>query len=54
MAIGHAIDQMKIEIPIDMVEIDLKNAWIFLGEILGENISDSLIDELFKKFCLGK
>lgn len=53
-AIENAIDQMELGLPIDMVELDLKNAWIFLGEIIGENISDSLIDELFKKFCLGK
>jgi len=53
-SINSAIDQMQIGMPIDMVEIDLKNAWAHLGEILGENISDSLIDELFTKFCLGK
>lgn len=53
-AIGSAIDQMQISMPIDMVEIDLKNSWIFLGEIIGEDVSDSLIDELFTKFCLGK
>jgi len=53
-SIESAIDQMKIGMPIDMVEIDLKNAWAFLGEILGEDISNSLIDELFTKFCLGK
>jgi len=54
VSIESAIDQLQIGMPIDMVEIDLKNAWAFLGEILGENISDSLIDELFTKFCLGK
>jgi len=54
MAINTAIDQMHIGMPIDMVEIDLKNAWAFLGEILGEDISDSLIDKLFTQFCLGK
>jgi len=40
--------------PIDMVEIDLKNSWTFLSEILGEDVSETLIDKLFKKFCLGK
>jgi len=53
-SIKSAIDQMEIQMPIDMVEIDLKNAWAFLGEIIGEDISESLIDELFTKFCLGK
>lgn len=53
-AIESAIEQMQIGMPIDMVEIDLKNAWALLGEIMGINLSDSLIDELFTKFCLGK
>lgn len=42
------------ELPIDMVEIDLKNAWSTLGEIIGDTSSTSLLDELFSKFCLGK
>lgn len=53
-AIVSAIDQMKVKVPIDMVEIDLKHSWACLGEIIGEDVSDSLIDELFTKFCLGK
>jgi len=40
--------------PIDIVEMDLKNSWEFLGEIIGEGTTDALIDELFEKFCLGK
>ena len=40
--------------PIDIVNIDIKNAWLNLGDILGENSSEELIDELFKRFCLGK
>ena len=53
-AIKSAIDQMQTGMPIDMIEIDLKSSWAFLGEIIGEDISDSLIDQLFTKFCLGK
>ena len=40
--------------PIDMVEIDIKEAWTNLGEIIGENYSEELIDQLFSQFCLGK
>jgi len=40
--------------PIDMVEIDLKNVWNLLGEIIGETYQDELIDQLFSQFCLGK
>lgn len=40
--------------PIDMVEIDLKDVWSLLGDIIGENYSEELIDQLFSQFCLGK
>ena len=41
-------------VPVDMVSIDIKRIWTILGEILGENYSDELIDQLFSQFCLGK
>ncbi len=45
---------IKEQLPIDMVEIDLKTAWSLLGDIIGANSSTNLLDELFSKFCLGK
>ncbi len=42
------------DIPLDMLEIDLRNIWNILGEIIGEKYSDELLDELFSKFCVGK
>ena len=39
---------------IDMIEIDLKNAWQLLGEIIGETYSEELLDNLFQNFCVGK
>jgi len=53
-AIKDAIEAMEAGMLVDMVEIDIKNAWYTLGEILGEEVGDSLLDELFTKFCLGK
>jgi tRNA modification GTPase len=41
-------------VPLDMVEIDLKNAWQFLGEVIGEAVAEDLIDQIFSQFCLGK
>ena len=40
--------------PIDMVEIDLKNIWNMLGEIIGESYDEELLDNLFSRFCVGK
>ncbi|MBR1385776.1 MAG: tRNA uridine-5-carboxymethylaminomethyl(34) synthesis GTPase MnmE [Bacilli bacterium] len=42
------------EVYVDLVAIDIKRIWTKLGEILGENYSDELIDQLFSQFCLGK
>lgn len=42
------------DVPVDMVAIDIKSIWTKLGEILGENYNDELIDQLFSQFCLGK
>ena len=40
--------------PIDMVEIDIKDSWNILGEIIGETYEEELINQLFSQFCLGK
>jgi tRNA modification GTPase len=54
----QSLEDVKIGIdnnmPIDMVEIDLKKTWSILGEIIGETYTDELIDQLFSQFCLGK
>ena len=53
-ALKESLSSIEISMPVDMVEIDLKNAWLLLGEIIGDTSSTSLLDELFSKFCLGK
>ena len=40
--------------PIDILEIDIKNIWNELGNIIGEIDDSELIDYMFKNFCLGK
>lgn len=45
---------IKNEVPVDMIEIDIKRAWKKLGEIIGETYTEELIDQLFSQFCLGK
>jgi len=41
-------------VPVDFVQIDVQTAWEKLGEILGEQIGEALIDRIFSEFCLGK
>ncbi len=45
---------IKNNLPIDMVEIDLKDIFDTLGEIIGKTYSDEIIDNLFERFCVGK
>ena len=42
------------DIPIDMIEIDLKETFDLLGNIIGIEYSEEIIDNLFKNFCVGK
>ena len=53
-SINNAINSINSEEPIDIVELELKNSWEYLGEIIGESYKEELIDEMFKRFCLGK
>ena len=49
-----AIDAMKMSIPSDLIVEDLYDSWSCLKEILGEQAKEDLLDELFKRFCIGK
>jgi len=40
--------------PLEFIEIDINHAYEQLGEILGEEVSDDIINEVFSRFCLGK
>jgi tRNA modification GTPase len=53
-SLENVMKSIALEMPVDVYAIDLTQAWRALGDILGENYSDSLLDELFSKFCLGK
>lgn len=52
--IDEALGSAVMNLPIDMVQIDLRRAWDTLGEINGDTVQESLIDQLFSQFCLGK
>ncbi|MGN0706249.1 MAG: tRNA uridine-5-carboxymethylaminomethyl(34) synthesis GTPase MnmE [Lentihominibacter sp.] len=53
-ATGDALSLLEIMEPLDIVEIDIRNAYDFLGEIVGDTVSDEIINEVFARFCLGK
>ena len=39
---------------LDLLSIDLKDAWDSLGEITGETANEEIISTVFAKFCVGK
>lgn len=41
-------------LPIDVIAIEMKEILEALGEISGDNVSEDIINEIFRKFCLGK
>jgi tRNA modification GTPase len=42
------------EEPFEIIEIDVNNAYEQLGEIIGEEVQDDILNEVFSRFCLGK
>lgn len=52
--INSALNDIRNYIPIDCIEVDLKNCWDNLGEISGETIDEDILDKIFSKFCIGK
>lgn len=52
--IDQALEDIENEVPVDMIEINIRAAWDTLGEIIGATYKDELLDELFSNFCLGK
>src|SRR5699024_10704357 len=53
-ALEDAMASLDMGMPLDIVQIEVTRTWEFLGEIIGDTASDSLIDQLFSQFCLGK
>ncbi len=53
-SLENAINGKENNMPIDLIEIDIKNAWQYLGELTGEFYEDELVDKIFSNFCLGK
>lgn len=56
-ALENTIEAKKTineNMPIDIISINIKNIIENLNEIIGENVSEDLINGIFAKFCLGK
>ncbi|QFG01037.1 tRNA uridine-5-carboxymethylaminomethyl(34) synthesis GTPase MnmE [Psychrobacillus glaciei] len=52
--VTDAIEAAHNDVPVDMIQIDVTRTWEILGEVIGDSVEESLIDQLFLQFCLGK
>ena len=50
---GYALSMVD-EIPLDIVAIDIKDGWDYLGEISGKTATEEIINDIFSRFCVGK
>ncbi|WP_352405024.1 tRNA uridine-5-carboxymethylaminomethyl(34) synthesis GTPase MnmE [Sporanaerobacter acetigenes] len=48
------ISGIEMNVPLDCIEVDVKNCWNYLGEISGETVSEDILDKIFSEFCIGK
>lgn len=54
IALDDVEKALSMDMPIDIIEIDIKNIWNMLGEIIGDSYDEELLDQLFSRFCVGK
>ena len=52
--LNESLADIKRGIPLDAVEVDLRGSYDDLGLIIGESVSDEIMDKVFKEFCVGK
>jgi tRNA modification GTPase len=56
-AVAHlesALETARASFGPDLVSIDVRGAWIALGEVTGESVGEDLLDQIFSRFCIGK
>ncbi len=53
-SVADALNSLNMNTQLDLVQIDLLNAYTYLGEITGKTIDDDVVGRIFEKFCLGK
>lgn len=51
---SHVLESIEDDMPEDFFSIDLMGAYEEFGKIIGEEVEDDLVDEIFSHFCMGK
>ncbi|NLK00531.1 MAG: tRNA uridine-5-carboxymethylaminomethyl(34) synthesis GTPase MnmE [Clostridia bacterium] len=53
-SIENAKKSSEVGHPLDIIAIDIKEAWSHLGEIVGDTVTEEILDIIFQEFCIGK
>lgn len=53
-ALDRAILDLEAAISLELCEVDVRSAWLKLGEITGETADDDVLNKIFSDFCIGK
>jgi tRNA modification GTPase len=53
-SLAQAVSALNDGVPEDLVSVDLREAYRYLGEITGEEVADDIVDRIFSEFCVGK
>lgn len=53
-ALKQALESIKLGMPWDILSIDLREALRNVSEITGHNVQESLLEDIFSRFCIGK
>ncbi len=53
-SLNQVVEGLYLDLPEDLLSIDLNNAYNSLSEIVGETYEEDIIDKIFSEFCLGK
>ncbi len=49
-----ALQATHTGLPLEVLAVDLRGAWLALGEITGETVDEQLVNRIFRDFCIGK
>ncbi|MHB1253038.1 MAG: tRNA uridine-5-carboxymethylaminomethyl(34) synthesis GTPase MnmE [Candidatus Humimicrobiaceae bacterium] len=53
-SIENAIEAMKNKMSEEFLALDLRRAYILMGDVIGENTKEDILNAIFSKFCVGK
>ena len=53
-SLQNAIEALNKNMSEEFLALDLRNAYTFMGEVIGENTGEDVLNAVFSKFCIGK